>query len=179
MAMKDIPTTSVKCGTVSDTNVGLNPNTDANDKVQAFVNAFKGVASTASSDCYSLPGKLILGLWGGESGWATGSTQNNNQNWANMTYTSSTNPPGNTGSGSGGWAKFCGRSTFATGFSGFLKNNSRYSDLITYLKGTKSPDASKCARYIADAGYGGSDHDAYYNLLVAYMSTLCNRSDYC
>ncbi|SMF78016.1 Mannosyl-glycoprotein endo-beta-N-acetylglucosaminidase [Paenibacillus uliginis N3/975] len=179
MAVTAIPTSSAKCGTTTDTNVGLNPNTNANDKVQAFADAFSSAASTASSNCHNLPGKLILGLWGGESGWATGNTQKNNQNWANMTYTNDSNPPGNIGKGSNGWAKFCGRNTFATGFAGFLKNNSRYSDLIKYLKETSSPDANSCAKYIADAGYGGSDHKAYYDLLVGYMSTLCNRSDYC
>lgn len=179
MALKPIPTSSVTCGSVKDTNVGLNANTIADDKVQAFVDVFKSAASSASSNCHNLPGKLILGLWGGESGWATGSTQKDNQNWVNMVYTSASNPPGNTGSGKNGWAKFCGRNSFATGFAGFLKNNSRYSKLITYLKENSSPDAEKCARFIADAGYGGSDYDAYYQLLVGYMSTLCNRSDYC
>lgn len=84
MAVTAIPTSSAKCGTTTDTNVGLNPNTNANDKVQAFADAFSSAASTASSNCHNLPGKLILGLWGGESGWATGNTQKNNQNWANM-----------------------------------------------------------------------------------------------
>lgn len=177
--MAAIPTKSVKCGDVSDTNIGLNPNKDANEKVQAFVDAFKSAASTASSDCHSLPGKLILALWGGESGWATGSTQNKNQNWANMIYTNSNNPPGNNGKGTNSWAKFCGVNTFAKGFSGFLKNNSRYSGLIKYLKETKNPDVDKCAQYIADAGYGGADADKYYKELQGYMSTLCKRSNYC
>lgn len=179
MAAKAIPTLSVTCGTVKDTNVGLNPNSNADDKVQAFVDAFLSAAKSASSNCHHLPVKLILGLWGGESGWATGSTQKNNQNWANMMYASSSNPPGNIGKGTNGWAKFCGVNTFAAGFAGFLKNNSRYSNLITYLKNTKNPDANTCAKYMADAGYGGSDHQAYYNLLVSYMKTLCNRSNFC
>ncbi|SIR50468.1 Mannosyl-glycoprotein endo-beta-N-acetylglucosaminidase [Paenibacillus sp. RU4T] len=180
MPLTAIPTTSVTCGTTTDTKVSLNPNTDTADHwVQAFVDCFSGAAATASSNCYNLPVKLILALWGGESAYGKNSTQQANQNWANMTYTSSTNPPGNTGSGTGGWAKFCGRNTFATGFAGFLKNNTPYKDLITYLKGTSSPNENTCARYLADAGYGGSNHDAYYTSLTDWMYSICLHSDYC
>ena len=100
MSKTAITLTKVTCtdGT-TDYNVGINPNTNADDKVQAFVDAFKSVAKTASGTCHGLPTKLILAMWGGESGWATGSTQNSNQNWSNMTYTSETNPVGNIGKG--------------------------------------------------------------------------------
>lgn len=180
MAPKAIPTSSVTCGTTKDTKVGLNPNKDnPGNWVQAFVDCFEGAAETASSNCYNLPVKLILALWAGESAYGKNSTQQENQNWANMIYTSTTNPPGNIGKGKNGWAKFCGRSTFAAGFAGFLKNNTPYKDLITYLKGTKSPDEEKCARYLADAGYGGDDHDKYYNDLIGYMAAICKHSDYC
>ena len=97
-------------------------------------------------------------MWGGESGWATGSTQNSNQNWSNMIYTSSENPVGNIGKGKNGWAKFEGRKKHAVGFANFFINNSRYSDLIKYLKNTKTPDVDTCISYIANAGYGGADH---------------------
>lgn len=100
MSKTAITLTKVTCtdGT-TDYNVGINPNTNADDKVQAFVDAFKSVANNASGTCHGLPTKLILAMWGGESGWATGSTQNSNQNWSNMTYTSATNPVGNIGKG--------------------------------------------------------------------------------
>ena len=106
MSKTAITLTKVTCtdGT-TDYNVGINPNTNADDKVQAFVDAFKSVAKTASGTCHGLPTKLILAMWGGESGWATGSTQNSNQNWSNMTYTSETNPVGNIGKGKNGFVK--------------------------------------------------------------------------
>jgi len=116
-------------------------------------------------------------MWGGESGWATGSTQNSNQNWSNMIYTSSENPVGNIGKGKNGWAKFEGRKKHAVGFANFFINNSRYSDLIKYLKDTKTPDVDTCISYIANAGYGGADHDAYAETVKSWVSTLVKRSD--
>lgn len=110
MAKIAIPTTTIKCADGNaDVVVGINPNTNADDKVQAFVDVFYACAVFAYEACYGLPKKLILAMWGGESGWATGTTQNANQNWSNMVYTSSTNPVGNIGKGSNGWAKFEGR----------------------------------------------------------------------
>ena len=178
MSKTAITLTKVTCtdGT-TDYNVGINPNTNADDKVQAFVDAFKSVAKTASGTCHGLPTKLILAMWGGESGWATGSTQNSNQNWSNMTYTSETNPVGNIGKGKNGWAKFEGRKKHANGFANFFINNSRYSDLIKYLKGTSSPDVDTCISYIANAGYGGSDHEAYIKTVKGWVSTIVKRSD--
>ena len=99
---------------------------NADDKVQSFVDAFKSVGNTASSTCHGLPLKLILAMWGGESGWATGSTQNSNQNWSNMIYTSSENPVGNIGKGKNGWAKFEGRKKHAVGFANFFKQFSLF-----------------------------------------------------
>jgi len=186
MFMQAIPTSTVTCSDGStDTYVGINPNTSSGDKVQAFVNCFKSAAQYASNICAGLPVKLILAQWGGESGWATGSSQKSNQNWSNIVYANSNNPPGNSGSGIGGWAKFCGRTKHAYGYGYFFQKdyNPRYSELMDYLgfcllKGV-TPSETGCARYIADAGYGGSDHDAYYNNLVAWMNTLCNLSDFC
>ncbi len=181
MAKTAIPTTKVTCkdGT-TDYSVGINSNTNADDKVQAFVDCFKGVANNASSTCHGLPLKLILAQWGGESGWATGSTQKSNQNFSNMVYTSSTNPVGNIGSGLKGWAKFEGRYKHAIGYAYFFINNSRYASLIGYLQYCEAshatPDADTCARNIADAGFGGSDHDAYYSSLVSWMKTLANHA---
>ena len=104
MAKVALALTKVTCADgTTDYNVGLNPNTNADDKVQSFVDAFKSVGNTASSTCHGLPLKLILAMWGGESGWATGSTQNSNQNWSNMIYTSSENPVGNIGKEACGW----------------------------------------------------------------------------
>lgn len=180
MAIQPIPTSINSCiGGDTDIYVGVNPNTNSGDKVQAFVNCFRNAAQESSSLCYGLPTRLILAQWGGESGWATGTTQKTNQNWANLVYTSSSNPPGNSGSGVGGWAQFCGRSRFSYGYGRFFIVNSRYSALINYLNNTSSPSSNTCARYIADAGFGGSDHDAYYNQLIAWMNTLCNLSDFC
>ena len=72
MAKVALALTKVTCADgTTDYNVGLNPNTNADDKVQAFVDAFKSVGNTASSTCHGLPLKLILAMWGGESGWAT------------------------------------------------------------------------------------------------------------
>ena len=107
MAKKEITLTKVVCqdGTI-DYKVGINPNTNADDKVQAFVDAFRASAMNAHTSCYGLPRKLILAIWGGESGWATGSTQNSNQNWSNMIYSTANNPVGNIGKGVNGWAKF-------------------------------------------------------------------------
>lgn len=178
MAKTAITLTKVTCADgTTDYKVGLNPNTNADDKVQAFVDAFKSVANTASSTCHGLPTKLILAMWGGESGWATGNTQNSNQNWSNMIYTSATNPVGNIGKGKSGWAKFEGRSKHANGFAYFFINNSRYSALIEYLKGTSSPDVDTCISHIANAGYGGSDHAAYIETVKSWVSTLVKRSD--
>lgn len=186
MAMQPIPTSPVTCSDgTTDTFVGLNPNTDPNDKVQAFVNCFSSSANDASSLCLNLPPKLILAQWGGESGWATGNTQKTNQNWANLSYTNKNNPPGNEGSGVGGWAKFCGRAKHAFGYANFFHKdvNPIYSELIDYLSWCQLkgiiPSEYTCARFIADAGYGGSDHDGYYNKLVSWMDTLCSRSDFC
>ena len=73
MAKVALALTKVTCANgTTDYNVGLNPNTNADDKVQSFVDAFKSVGNTASSTCHGLPLKLILAMWGGESGWATG-----------------------------------------------------------------------------------------------------------
>ena len=178
MAKQAIPTTEVTCSDNSkDYQVGINPNTNADDKVQAFVDTFKDCATTAESTSHGLPMKLILAMWGGESGWATGSTQNKNQNWSNMMYTSESNPVGNIGKGTNGWAKFEGRNKHANAFANFFINNSRYSDLITYLKDTDSPDVNTCITYIANAGYGGADHSAYVKTVKSWVSTLVNRSD--
>ncbi len=178
MAKKAMTLTKVTCSDKStDYKVGLNENTDANDKVQAFVDAFRDVASTASANCHGLPQKMILALWGAESGWGTGSTQQKNQNWANMMYASATNPAGNIGKGTGGWAKFEGRSKFANGFASFLKDNSPYADLISYLKNTKSPDIDTCIDYIAEAGYCAGDHTEFADLVKGCVSTLEKRSD--
>ena len=140
MAKIAIPTVAVMCedGT-TDINVGLNPNVDANDKVQAFVDCFRGCANTVYSLCYRFPVRLALAMWGGESGWATGNTQYRNQNWSNMIYTSMTNPVGNIGSGVNGWAMFEGREHHAKAFAYFFLNNSRYSGLISYLQSTTAP----------------------------------------
>lgn len=178
MAKKAMSLTKVTCSDQStDYFVGLNENTDTNDKVQAFVDAFKGVASTASSTCYGLPLKVILALWGAESGWGANSTQQKNQNWANMIYSSSTNPAGNVGKGTGGWAKFEGRSKFANGFARFLMDNSPYSSLITYLKNTSSPDINTCIDYIANAGYCAGDTKEFADLVKGCVSTLEKRSN--
>lgn len=183
MAKIPIILKTVNCndGTV-DTFVEVNKNTtNANDKVQAFVDVFRNAANKASTLCYGLPQKVILAQWGGESGWATGALQRNNQNWANIVYTSSTNPVGNVGKGTNGWAKFEGINKFSTGYGKFFVNNSRYSGLITYLKNCQNnniePAVNTCIRYIADAGYGGADHDEYYDSFVGWVSTLVNRSD--
>ena len=69
MAKVALELTKVTCADgTTDYNVGLNPNTNADDKVQSFVDAFKSVGNTASSTCHGLPLKLILAMWGGESG---------------------------------------------------------------------------------------------------------------
>lgn len=81
MAKTALTLTLVTCSDKStDYMVGLNKNTNTNDKVQAFVDAFRDVASSASETCYGLPQKAILALWGAEYGWGTGSTQQKNQN---------------------------------------------------------------------------------------------------
>ena len=121
--------------------------------------------------------KLILAMWGGESGWATGDTQKTNQNWSNMIYTSASNPVGNIGRGTNGWAKFEERKKHANAFAYFFINNSRYSDLIAYLKSTSNPNINTCISYIANANYGGSDHEAYANLVNSWVSTLTRHSD--
>ena len=182
MAKVAIPTRTVKCKDGStDVYVELNSNSNADDKVQAFVDCFKGVAETARDICYGLPIKFILAQWGGESGWGSSRLQQSNQNWVNMMYASASNPVGNIGKGENGWAKFEGRGKFANGYAHFFINNSRYSDLIYYLKNCQnngaSPNINTCARHIADAGFGGANHDQYYNELLAYISTLENRSD--
>ncbi len=63
MSKTAITLTKVTCtdGTI-DYNVGINPNTNADDKVQAFVDAFKSVANNASGTCHGLPTKLILAM---------------------------------------------------------------------------------------------------------------------
>lgn len=182
MAKIAIPTNYVTCTDGStDTYVGINPNTNADDKVQAFVDCFRAAAASASSVCYGLPLKFILAQWGGESGWASSSLQQSNQNWVNMMYVSPSNPVGNIGAGNAGWAKFEGINKFAHAYAYFFINNSRYGKLITYLRQCENegniPVVNTCARYIADAGFGGADHDKYYNELLNYISTLENRSD--
>ena len=178
MAKKEITLTKVVCqdGTI-DYKVGINPNTNADDKVQAFVDAFRASAMNAHTSCYGLPRKLILAIWGGESGWATGSTQSSNQNWSNMIYSNSSNPVGNIGKGVNGWAKFEGRGKHAFAFAKFFVNNSRYSELISYLKRTDAPDIDTCITYIAKAGYGGTDSDAYIKKVKDWVYTLEKRSN--
>lgn len=180
--VKSIPTSSVKCCDDStDIYVDMNPNPAGLGNVQAFVDCFKHAAEFASTECYGLPVNLILAQWGGESGWASGKIQKDNQNWSNIIYTSSSNPPGCIGKGVGKWAKFEGMKKHAEGYARFFIVNSRYSSLIDYLKDCQdkgiNPDADKCARYIADAGYGGPDHDGYYNSLKRWMATLAKYCD--
>ncbi|GED28048.1 hypothetical protein BAG01nite_41500 [Brevibacillus agri] len=134
----------------------LNPNSTAPDRVQAFVDTFKRAAEDASDECYGLPVKLILAM-GGRVRLGNWTTQRDNQNWSNMKYVSSTNPPGNLGKGKNGWAVFCGRTSHAKSFANFFIKNARYSGLIDYLQFTNSPSPTKCLRFIADAGYGGAD----------------------
>ena len=63
MAKVALALTKVTCADgTTDYNVGLNPNTNADDKVQSFVDAFKSVGNTASSTCHGLPLKLILAV---------------------------------------------------------------------------------------------------------------------
>ncbi|MEJ8547349.1 glucosaminidase domain-containing protein [Brevibacillus borstelensis] len=174
MAYKAIPTEPVKIDGVRDTYVGINPNTNGDDKIRAFIDAFKRVAEDASDDCYGLPVDLILAMWGGESGWSKNETQVNNQNWSNMSYVDSSYPVGNIGEGEDGWAAFPGRKTHGKAFSRFLKGD-RYSKLTNYLKNTADPDSKKCARYIADAGYGGSNHDRYYKEVIDYLDSVRKR----
>lgn len=182
MSLVNIPTTNVTCSDgTTDVTVGINPNSNTDDKVQAFVNAFKTVAQTASNTCYGLPVVVILAMWGGESGWATATTQNSNQNWSNMGYNSATNPVGNIGQGIGGWAKFEGRKKHANGFAYWFRNNSRYSGLISYLQACQSghvtPDRNVCVDYIANAGYGGSNHTEYANRVKGWITTLVTHSN--
>ncbi|MGE5381599.1 MAG: glucosaminidase domain-containing protein [Methylocystaceae bacterium] len=178
--MQPIPTVSVNCvDGARDTYVGLNPNINTDEKIQAFVDCFITDAQYASSNCSGLPIRLILAQWGGESGWGTGKTQKDNQNWSNMLYTNINNPSGNSGRGTGsqGWARFSGRQKHAHGYAYFFHKeyNPRYSDLMEYLETCETkliaPDEYVCARYIADAGYGG-EPDQYYQDLVDYMETL-------
>jgi hypothetical protein len=180
--MIDIPITVVTIpGPVGvDLKVGINPNTNSSDKVNAFVNCFLSGARTANTVCLGLPIKLILAQWGGESGWATGQNQYSNQDWANMAYINSSNPPGNIGSGALGFAKFYGLITFSGGYGNFFQKNvnPRYSDLIDYLVWCQvngsTPSEYTCAQLIANDGYGGSDHTGYYNDLVSWMNTVHN-----
>lgn len=178
MAKQPIPMKLVTCtdGT-QDIHVGLNTNTNPDDKVQAYVDAFRDVAQAASTMCYNLPLKLILAIWGCESGWATATMQYNNQNWANMIYTSSSNPPSNIGKGQNGWAKFEGKCKFSIGFAGFFMVNPRYSALITYLNAAgTAADIQVCLHHIANAGYGG-DPAKYIEDVNACITTLENRTD--
>ncbi len=175
-----IPASPVKCSDNSgDVYVDVNPNPAGLGNVEAFAECFKGAAERASSICCGLPVNLILAQWGGESGWASGRLQRNNQNWSNIIYTGPSNPPGNIGKGIGNWAKFEGMMKHAEGYAGFFIVNPRYSQLIDYLKYCRDsgvrPDADRCARYIADAGYGGPGHDGYYNGLHSWMSTLARH----
>lgn len=177
--MQAIPIAMITCSDgTADYRVGVNTNSAAADKVQAFVDCFKSVAQYVSTNCSDLPVILILAQWGGESGWATGTTQKHNQNWSNLGYTNSNNPPGNIGTGIQGWAKFEGLNKYALGYARFFHQdlNPRYSDLMSYLafckqKGT-APSDTGCARYIADAGFGGTDHDDYYNKLCSWIDTI-------
>lgn len=174
MAFTEIPSITVTCEDGSeDIYVGLNPNPLGDGNVEAFVDCFQTAAEEASEDCYDIPVEMILAQWGGESLWASGKTQCINQNWGNIIYSNSQNPPGNIGEGDGGWAKFDGLYKWA---AGYLKKSSYYSSLVKYLQrcqriGT-SPKAKTCARYIANAGYGGCDHDAYYDGLVSWIKTV-------
>jgi len=184
--MQAIPTSTVTCSDGSiDTYVGINSNISSGDRVQAFVNCFKHFAQYASNICAGLPVKLILAQWGGESGWATGSTQKHNQNWSNIVYANANNPPGNNGSDIRGFAKFCGLTKHAYGYGCFFQKtyNPRYAELMDYLAFCRPqgiiPSETACARYIADAGYGGGNPDGYYHWLMAMMNTLCRHSDAC
>lgn len=178
MAKKNIKTVQVVCGDgTKDYYVYLNPNTkNTDDKVQAFVDAFKSSAQKSSNICYGLPLKLILAMWGFESGWDTYSTQQSNQNWSNLGYNSKTNPVGNVGT-DGRWAIFEGRNHFSTAFGKWFINNSRYSKLISYLKTTKSPSIDTCITHIANAGYCEGSPDAYKNEILACVKTLEKRSN--
>ncbi|GED60089.1 glucosaminidase domain-containing protein [Brevibacillus formosus] len=169
-----IPTKRVKIDGIVDTHVGYNPNSRGDDKIRAFIDAFEGVARRTRDACYGLPVELILAMWGGESGWSKKDIQVENQNWSNMMYVDSTYPEGNIGEGINGWAVFPGRSTHGEAFADFLQGK-RYSKLIDYLKGTNNPKSEKCARYIADAGYGGTNHDKYYDEVIDYLESVRKR----
>ena len=177
---QSIPKLSIKCRDNSgDIYVDINPNPAGQGNVEAFAECFGYAASYAASICYGLPVNMILAQWGGESGWASGKLQRNNQNWSNIIYTEPSKPPSNVGKGIGNWAKFEGMMKHAEGYGKFFIVNPRYSLLINYLKYCQAqstlPDADKCARFIADAGYGGPDHGSYYDSLHSWMSTLARH----
>ena len=88
---------------------------------------------------------------------------------------------GNIGSDSSGFAKFEGKDKHANAFAYWFRNNDRYSGLISYLqacqKGYTTPDRNICINYIANAGYGGDDHEAYAALARLWLSTLLRHSN--
>lgn len=181
MAKIAIPTKQVTCqdGT-KDLYVSANTNTTADERVQAFVDLFRSYAETASATCYNLPVKFILTQWGGESLWASARTQQQNQNWVNMSYGSPTNPVGNIGQ-AGKWAIFEGINKHAVAYAQFLIKNSFYTEFINYLKDcqktNKEPDIYECIRLIAYSGFGGTPYEEYEDELLGYLATLEKRSD--
>lgn len=171
-----IPTKKVYLtGGGTDTYVELNPNAPGDGNVRAFCAMFKGAAETVKTNCNDLPINVTLAIWGGESLWAAGTTQRDNQNWGNIIYSSSKNPPNNIGKGTGGWAKYPGKTTYAKGFAGYLKL-STYKSLTEYLTYCKSrgetPESDTCLREIANSGYNGSDADSWYKGMVSFKKSV-------
>ena len=177
MAKIAIPIVRVMCEDGSnDYNVGLNPNTNTPEKVQAFTDCFHEGANMVYNLCHRFPVRLTLAMWGAESGWGQNIDQYRNQNWANMIYTSATNPVGNIGKGVKNFAMFEGRNHHAIAVGYFFQNNPRYSALINYLKSTSSPDIQTCITHIAQAGYCEGDPGTYVNFIMACVNTVLNHS---
>lgn len=161
--------------TEHDNAVGRNENTDTNDKVQAFVDAFQPLAIAASVALSGLPAALILAQWGAESGWGTTALCVANQNWGGLKAGDAVISKGRDARG---FSIFYGQNTFADAYVSVLNRIPNYAALRAYLAGTQKPSIEQCIDLIAKSGYCEGNPAAYGNLLSDCIATLRKRSDF-
>ena len=160
----------------SDTEVGLNINKDASNKVQAFVDCFTPYATLASAELSGLPVKFILAQWGAESGWGSTRKVHANQNWGCIKGTSL---PISKGRGGGGYSIFYGANTFKDAYVNIFKKVSNYKELMEYLTTTTSPTIEKSIDLISTSGYNAGPANLYRSLLIDCVASIDKRTDFC
>ena len=157
-----------------DDKIGINVNSQPNDKVQAFVDCFKDTALQVKEACFGLPEKFILAQWGAESGWASAEKSYQNQNWGGIKGGSYANCKGKAANG---YSIFYGRKTFADAYIRIINNVPNDKNLREYLMGTSQPSVSQCINLMAASGYNADGEQFYKKLLTDCVASLEKRSN--